>query len=180
MIYRQLSRSYNINTGVPQGSVLGPVLFSILVNDLPCLETLTAVQYADDVNIVLHSKDTDTSHLLKKISSQMTKVKSWCASNNQALNTDKSKLLVKTRNANDQPIHESVKVVNSTKILGVYLNDQMTWNSHIDSLCKTACQRLHILRTLKPYTNPAELHDCLLYTSPSPRDLSTSRMPSSA
>ena len=154
----RLSPSFSLNCGVPQGSVLGPILFAILVNDLPGIETSWVTQYADDANIILHSKDRDPEHLHRQISNQMKVIKEWCVENRQELNVEKSKLLVIARNPLEKFERADVKVVDSLKILGVHINKKLNWNTHIDALYRKASQRLHILRMLKQYTDRDELH----------------------
>ena len=143
-IFGKLSFSRSINSGVPQGSVLGPTLFSVLAGDLPCVKGSQITQYADDVNIVFQSKKRDHSDLSEQISDQLQLITSWCSVNRQELNVDKSKLLLISKtSANLRPASSHLKHVSSLKILGVHFNDKLDWSSHVEALCKTACQRLH-------------------------------------
>ena len=158
-IQGQLSNVHLSRTGVPQGSVLGPTLFSILTGDLRCaVEPNYLVQYADDANIIIPFKTRDASEFEFGIREQLRRVEDWCTKNSQELNVCKSKLMIKTRSSLDfkrLPLPQD----NSMKILGITINANLTWNDHIALVCKRACQRLHILRVLKPHVSRKELHE---------------------
>ena len=155
----QHSNLYPIGTGVPQGSVLGPSLFSILVGDLAeCCTGNDIIQYADDVNIVIPLREKTAEATTNAVKRQLSLVQTWCAANNQVLNVGKSKLLLTQgspfQNDDQIPVRRSTTI----KILGVHLRDDLKWDEHITNITKRASQRLHILRTLKPHTSSSELH----------------------
>ena len=158
-IQGQLSRSYPVSLGVPQGSVLGPALFSILVGDLPCADSLnTFVQYADDLNIILPLTSDNPSYIKTKLLEQLEDIAGWCSRNKQHLNDEKTKVLLSTRRQVDFDDSLPIKRVTSLTVLGVTINDQLSWSDHITNVCKRACQRLHVIRKVKPYMNENELH----------------------
>ena len=144
--------------GVPQGSVLGPILFCALVSDLSSTtEDVTTVQYADDVNFIIPLKSDSEIDIFNSISIELEKVRTWCLANKQQLNTDKSQYMLYTRSP--FIIHGlPLGCVSSLKILGVHVSNNLSWDHHIQSICKTACSRLHVLRVLRRYTTPKELH----------------------
>ena len=82
----------------------------------------------------------------------------WCFYNNQELNIDKSRLLLSMRSPLEIEL-SSLPIVSTLKVLGVQLNASLTWDDHIAVLYKKACQRLHLLRTLKPYIHKDELRE---------------------
>ena len=165
-IQGQLSKVYQTREGVPQGSVLGPALFAILVGDLCTAmerETHTLVQYADDANIIIPLNDEDPHKINTQLREQLTKVQRWCECNKQELNEEKTKAMINTRGTTSINNHMSLQITSSLKILGVLLNDRLKWDDHVDFLCKKSAQRLHLLRALKPFVEQHELHD--VYTA---------------
>ena len=89
------SDTANISTGVPQGSILGPLIFSILINDLihtndKCKFTM----YADDTTIYFTLEDFDPETLNNEINSELEKISIWLKMNKLSLNTQKTKIIV--------------------------------------------------------------------------------------
>jgi hypothetical protein len=161
----QMSKSHPIAKGVPQGSVLGPVLFATLVGDLSLSMTEdanTLVQYADDANIIIPLKSKEPEDICNIITKQISAVQNWCTRNKQQLNMDKTKVMLCIRGINKLP-HFPFPTASSIKVLGVVLNDKLKWDEHLSSVCKKASQRLHLLRTLKLYSSQRELHS--VYTA---------------
>ena len=155
----QLSHFYPIDVGVPQGSVLGPSLFSTLVGDLSSCSTGNAfVQFADDVNIILPFIDSQKETINTSILKQLTNVENWCSLNHLDLNVDKSRLLLITRKPLQGNFSTPIPMTKSIKILGIHMSDSLQWDAHISEVTKRASQRLHVLRTLKPHTTGHELH----------------------
>ena len=154
------SERRRIQVGVPQGSVLGPALFCVMVGDFACMNTNSSLtQYADDLTIVTGFKTSDSSHIRDIISEEIQNFTSWCEQNKQQHNQDKSQLLIFSRGRKmtfDQPL--SICVRDSIKILGVHLNSSLTWHDHVNEICKKASRRLRILRVLRPLTSSEELH----------------------
>lgn len=163
-IQGELSEEYKTHTGVPQGSVLGPMLFLILVADLPPQNTEnTFVQYADDVNVIIQLKTSDPREMKQKVSDQLREVTDWCTLNKQMLNAGKTKLLTCMRRRNADADYGPVVKERTLKILGVVMNDNLSWEDHISTVAKRAARRLYILRSIKPFINKNELHQ--VYTA---------------
>ena len=78
--------------------------------------------------------------------------------------------MISMRGSKDSQYDKTLQVTNSVKILGIHLNDRLKWDDHIDALCKKSAQRLHLLRTIKPFVDQRELHDIYTAVVRSPAD----------
>ena len=146
------SELINILFGVPQGSILGPLLFLIYINDLPDATNFFIRLFADDTFLCAQNKN--IMALESEVNTELLKVYNWLASNKLTLNISKSKFMIIT-NKKNIPVFE-VKVNNdcldkcdSYKYLGVYIDKDLSWKPHIDYICKKiskACGALSKLR----------------------------------
>ena len=156
----KFSAMFYLKAGVPQGSILGPSLFSVLVGDFPkSREENIAIQYADDVNIILPFMERSPETITRITNQQLTQVEQWCSENHQLLNVDKTKMMLVVRRPLEGEISLPVRRENCVKVLGVHLSDKLDWKAHISEVTKRASQRLHIIRTLRPHTTSIELHE---------------------
>lgn len=126
--------------GVPQGSILGPLLFCIYVNDLPEVLRYSKMHlYADDVQIYLSANVDDISSCICKINHDLERVGNWASNNRLCINPSKSKCIVISKRKT--PVHESYSIsINNSMIyiaqtssnLGVTFNENLTWTNHIN------------------------------------------------
>ena len=135
------SKQEIITCGVPQGSILGPLLFLLYVNDLYLVTKASLpVLFADDTNIFITGKN--SKEMCDKINEDLENIREWLCCNKLSLNILKTHYMVFTpRNKvvndidiciNDVPI-ERVYV---TKFLGIQIDSQLNWKKHIDYICK--------------------------------------------
>ena len=139
-INNSLSDPLDITCGVPQGSILGPLLFILYINDLSNIsEFVKAILFADDSTII------KSDQILTKLGEEMTKefalISDWLNANKLSLNVLKTKYVVFcSRQKNDNPIatvnHNDKKLeqVESTKFLGAQVEQNLNWSEHIKTV----------------------------------------------
>ena len=134
------SKSMIMNHGVPQGSVLGPILFLIYINDLHrCIKYSTTYHFADDTNLLNISKDYHS--LQKKVNYDLFSLHKWLTANKISLNEGKTELIY-FRKRGPAPnlkikLHGKTLVPSkSVKYLGVYLDEFLSGEAHCRELVK--------------------------------------------
>lgn len=140
------SQTREIEYGVPQGSILGPILFTIYINDLPLSTDLAKFFiFADDSNLMIEA-DTP-SELERKCNIALNAVYKWVSKNGLKLNIEKTNLLFftndnKQKNFNLNLVLDNTKIDQKTeaKFLGVIMDSNLNWKSHIEAL-KTKVSR---------------------------------------
>ena len=126
--------------GFPQGSILGPLLFLIYVNDFNnCLTKSKAITFADDTTVWTSHKNTST--LFQLMQSEMEVIDRWLVSNKLSINIEKTKfMLFSTPNSNVGGKHSlsirnrQIDQVNSLKFLGLFIHNNLSWSLYMKYL----------------------------------------------
>ncbi len=146
----------NIKTGVPQGSILGPLLFIIYINDLPkAVKRCQVTLYADDTALYISSRKAD--EIQKWLQEDLVNLKDWFDFNKLTLNLKKTKFLQfsssrKKPDFKDVKIsldQESVERVEVFKYLGVWLDEKLNFSEHIHQISKKVNKRLGLLMRIR-------------------------------
>ena len=153
------SEQHDITTGVPQGSILGPLLFIILINDLYCnLENCEVLLYADDT--VLYFSGKDPVIIESALNLNLEKMAIWFNENNLVLNLKKGKtegMLFGTKSFETISLKIFGKPINITdyyKYLGVTLDRRLNLSLHMENIYKRASSRVKLLRKIRHNVTP--------------------------
>ena len=153
--------------GVPQGSILGPMIFNLYVSDLHEVtpSSMECVQYADDTSLYSHFNVKELDSRAVDMNKTLVSITNWSQDSNLALNPGKTKCMLFStpqmssyHSLAERPIHLSVgdkplERVHSTKLLGVHMTDTLKWDDHVKHLASSCYGVLAALRKIKNFTN---------------------------
>ena len=157
---KKLSPLMDILLGVPQGSVLGPLFFLLMINDLAFIIELMCKLFADDTT--LGDFDNDLDRLIKRFVEKLKVLLEWCYYNKLDINWSKTffmfvtnrrvklpkEITVDSKNINNKLIEIKVNVVTSFKLLGVTIDNKLTFTEHCSILKKIVNWKMHSIKRL--------------------------------
>ena len=138
-----------IDIGVPQGSILGPLLFILYVNDFPKISSkFTTLLYADDTAILFEAGT--AAELQNRLNNELPKVCKWLHLNKLTLNTSKTLFQIYNNSKTNVDINITLNGVNissaeTVRYLGVYIDRKLTWEEHIVNISKIISRNIGII-----------------------------------
>ena len=158
----KVSSSESIKFGVPQGSILGPLMFLIFINDLPLVldNTITSTDlYADDTTV--YDIQTNMQTLERNLQNSLLLLNKWCRENGMVINTDKTKVMLITSRQKRYNLKNSdlslnfkdadLKLTSNEKVLGVHIDENLLWNGHFQYISKKISSHLWLLLQIKSF-----------------------------
>lgn len=155
-----VSENVQVLSGVPQGSILGPLLFSMYINDMPTVLTnCTFHLYADDCQLYISGNLNKISEMVSLINRDIENVLKWCQTNGLILNTKKTQTIIfrsKRADVSDAPLvkvgSDNITYSNTIKNLGIVMDCNFNWNAQVNAVCSKVYRALHSLVVLRHST----------------------------
>ena len=152
-----------IPCGVPQGSILGPLLYLIYVNDVQSSTSAQILSFADDTTITVSSNNINT--LMQKANSSLSDINTWFCANKLFLNFSKTKFIilsppqvsVKTNHTTLQTANNIIERTNSHKFLGIHIDEHLTWKKHISHVNSKIAHSLFAIKQVQKTLPPSAL-----------------------
>ena len=169
------SHALPVTNGVPQGSLLGPVLFNIYVYDMSTKTDAACHQYADDTSLYRHSKPKDLDICSTTLNNDVNEIQGWTKDTNLIFNPNKTKSMLFTtqqmarRHQLDYSLRttdgKEIERVSNFKLLGVTFNENLKWNKHVKKATASAYGSLKTLTRLRrflPFSQRKQLAEALV------------------
>lgn len=150
----------SVEYGVPQGSVLGPLLFLLFINDIEFATfEVESRLFADDTSLILHCKNINDLEILSKRA--LNDINNWFSCNKLSLSIEKSNFILFHGKKMDARRHfdrlylgqEYIPRVTHTKYIGLIFDEKLTWENHIVHLCKSLTKYFSIFYNIRQLIN---------------------------
>ena len=156
-----LSPNLKINSALPQGSILSPILFSMFINDISSAFSVPFLLYADD--LVFYVSGSDIEAIVSKLNSELDSLNNWCNSNGLKINSSKTKSMF-FKKSNDPTLPDDIppislngveiEKVESFKYLGILLDSHLNFKAHsqlVENRTSSAVARLLSCKRMLPF-----------------------------
>ena len=149
------SAMLEMKTGIPQGSILGPLFFSIYINDLVnSSNKLSFLMYADDTTIYFNLEDFENTNRELAINAELDKVNDWLKLNKLTVNVEKTKCVWYHKRRKPNPIKlvlngKQIDIVTYFSFLGVIIDEHLSWKNHAEMVANKLSKLVGILHKLK-------------------------------
>ena len=151
------SDTFNVDYGIPQGSVLGPLLFLLYTNDMHrCIKHSKCILFADDTTI--YTTGSSVVQLVDNMTRDLDSLIDWFRANKLTLNISKTACILfrpnKNMGANSNNVkikigNEEIKLREHCKFLGLDINEYLDWTLHVNSVCCKISRHIYLLNCIK-------------------------------
>ena len=169
-----ISDEETVMSGIPQGSIIGPVLFICFTNDLQEVfkNECSIISYADDTQLIVEAKN--INQLKQKIEKVIGLAQNWYENNSMKNNIGKTEIMVMTKgnkqenlniNVMDEGTQVNIQSVSEMKILGIFIDSRLNWMKHTNIVKRNAIntiRNLHRVRHILPTKEKIKLYNSLV------------------
>ena len=163
-----ISEYREINLGIPQGSVLGPILYLLYINEAPNISSLfSTCIFADDTTLIF--KNRNRSQIVDDCNEGLQQFYSWCSSNKLSINISKTSFLYFSNSASPNNLGDvaingtHLEKRSSVDFLGVVMDDKLKFNLHVNKIAGKVSKNAGILYKLRPFL-PADSLKSIYYS----------------
>ena len=159
---QDVSSTTQLNTGVPQGSVLGPILFTSFISPIQFVTSQFNVdqqQYADDTQVFISLSKSNTPDRVSRLETALVQLTSWFYHNGLALNPEKSKAILLSTHPRNKSLDNitqvdvngsSIPISDNIRLLGVTIDSSLAFNKHVSLICQSCQYHIQAFRHIRP------------------------------